>query len=361
MPLHILHIATSMNRGGLETLLMNCYRHIDREQIQFDFLVHRSFRADYDDEIEALGGTIYRLPRLNPFSPGYYAALMRFFHAHPEYHIVHCHLDCMSAIPLSVAKKCGVPVRIAHSHNANQDKNWKYILKRIFMKQTPKFATHYFACSKQAGSWMFPGQSVTVIANGIDTPQYQFSATYRNSIRTELNLADHFIIGHTGRFMPQKNHDFLIDVFREVHDRQPNSVLLLIGEGPLSGSIAQKVKQLNLEDSVRFLGVRSDVNQLLQAMDAFVMPSLYEGLSLATVEAQTAGLPCFLADTIPSECHLTDNVSFLSLSAPPSEWATAILSTDYSQRRSGHETVRNAGFDIRATADFLQDFYLNIG
>ena len=356
--IRILHIVTYMGRGGLETLLMNCFRHINREQIQFDFLVHREFRGDYDDEIEALGGRIYRLPRLNPANPGYFRALYDFFKSHPEYRIVHCHLDCMSALPLSVAKKCGIPVRIAHSHNANQDKNWKYLLKRFYMKKIPHTATHFFACSIDAGNWMFPGQSVTVLKNGIETDRFCFSSNTRSAVRTELGIQNQLVIGHTGRFMPQKNHSFLLDVFAQIRENNPNALLLLIGEGPLEREIRQKATELALIDSVRFLGVRKDVDRLLQAMDVYIMPSLYEGLSLAAVEAQSSGLPCFFSGTVTAECKLTDSVTFLPLSASPAKWAEAILRTDVSGRKSGHKAVRDAGFDIQNTADFLQDFYL---
>ena len=212
--IRVLHIVSFMQRGGLETLIMNCYRHIDREKMQFDFIVHRPFRADYDDEIEALGGKIYRLPRLNPFSPEYKKALVEFFTAHPEYRVVHCHLDCMSALPLAAAKQCGVPVRIAHAHSSNQDKDWKYPLKRLYMSKIPASATHFFACAQDAGEWMFPGQNITTINNGIETDRFSFSPEVRAEVREELGLGDALVLGHVGRFAPQKNHTFLLTHLR---------------------------------------------------------------------------------------------------------------------------------------------------
>ena len=358
MPIRILHIVTYMGRGGLETLLMNCLRHIDREQIQFDFLVHREFRGDYDDEIEALGGKIYRLPRLNPANPGYFRALEAFFRSHPEYRIVHCHLDCMSALPLSVAKKCGVPVRVAHIHSSSQDKDWKYPLKLFCMRWIPKFATHFFACSKAAGEWAFPRQTVCVVKNGIDTLIFRFDNSVRCKIRKQLCLKKHLVLGHTGRFVSVKNHAFLIDIFSEIHQRVPDSTLILIGTGELEDAIRRKTSSLGIKDSVLFLGSQANVSDYLQAMDVFVMPSLYEGLSLASVEAQASGLPCYFSDTVPRECKLTDTVTFLPLSASPAQWAEEILKADISSRKSGHEAVREAGFDIQNTADFLQDFYM---
>lgn len=358
MPIRILHIVTYMGRGGLETFLMNLYRAADREQIQFDFLVHREFQADYDDEIEALGGKIYRLPRLNPFSPSYHRALNTFFREHPEYQIVHCHQDCLSAIPLAAAKKAGVPVRIAHSHNASQDKNLKYLLKLHYMKKIPDAATHFFACSKAAGEWMFPGQSVTLVNNGIETKRFVFSPKVREEVREELGFQDELVLGHVGRFSPQKNHEFLIDIFKEVHVRCPKAVLLLVGEGPLEAQIQKKTEDLGLTDAVRFLGLRTDVNRLYQAMDVFVMPSHYEGLGIVAIEAQTAGLRCVLSDTIPPECMITDYIAFISLHSSADIWAEQILLSMTGERRDWRGEVTAAGYDIKNTAILLQNFYL---
>lgn len=360
MPIRILHIVSYMQRGGLETLIMNCYRHIDREKMQFDFIVHRDFRSDYDDEIEALGGKIYRLPRLNPFSPGYKKALRDFFRSHPEYRIVHCHLDCMSALPLAAAKECGVPVRIAHAHSCDQDKDWKYILKRIYMKKIPAAATHFFACSAEAGAWMFPGQKSTIINNGIDTEKFAYRPDVRAAVREELGLDHELVLGHAGRFVPVKNHDFLVDIFAEVHRSHPDARLLLMGTGPLEEQIRQKVSQMGLEDTVRFLGVRSDVDRVLQAMDVFLLPSLNEGLALTSVEAQTAGVQCFFSDRVSAKCKMTDNVTFLPLDAPPEQWAKQILVATQLPRGSQKEKIAAAGFDIQTTAKWLSNFYFEM-
>lgn len=360
MPIRILHIVSYMQRGGLETFIMNCYRHIDRNLVQFDFIVHRNFRSDYDDEIEALGGIIYRMPRLNPFSPAYKKALLDLFHAHPKYRIVHCHLDCMSSIPLAAAKKCGVPVRIAHAHNSNQDKNWKYPLKRIYMRKIPAVATHFFACSEAAGQWMFPEQNVTVIDNGIETEKFAFDPEIRSEVRAELGINQELVLGHVGRFMPQKNHAFLIDIFAEVIKRKPNAKLLLMGTGPLENQIRDKVKSMNLANNVKFLGVRSDVNRILQAVDVFVLPSLYEGFGISAVEAQASGAYCVLSDMIPEACKITDVVTFLSLKNDASSWAEEIIEVAKNERVSQSGKIAAAGFDIQKTADWLQMFYINL-
>lgn len=358
MPIRILHIVSYMQRRGLETMLMNCFRHIDRDAVQFDFIVHRSFRADYDDEIEALGGKIYRLPRLNPFDPGYKKALRDFFREHKEYRIVHCHLDCMSSIPLSVAKEFGVPVRIAHAHSSNQDRDWKYLLKRFYLKKIPDVATDFFACSEDAAKWMYPNQAVRIINNGIETEKYAYSPEERNRIRSTLGLNDSFTLGHVGRFIPVKNHEFLIDVFASICKHVPDARLLLVGNGPLEDTIRTKVRSMNLEKNVLFLGVRDDVHQILQAIDVFLLPSLYEGLGMVSVEAQTAGVKCVVSSNVPTVCNLTGNVTFLPLENGTDEWADKILSLNLNERVSAHNIVIQAGYDIQHTANYLQKWYL---
>ena len=204
--IRVLQVVTYMGRGGLETMLMNYYRHMDRDKVQFDFLVHRDFEADYDQEILSMGGKIYHVSRLVPWSRGYREGLKRFFKEHPEYKIVHVHQDCLSSVALECAKECGVPVRIAHSHSSNQDKNIKYLIKRHYMKQIPQFATDCFACVKDAGDWMFEGQSYQILHNAIDASVYAYSSEKAITIREELNVGRNLVMGHVGRFNAQKNH-----------------------------------------------------------------------------------------------------------------------------------------------------------
>ena len=276
-PIRVLHVVTQMTRGGLETMLMNYYRHIDRSKVQFDFLEHRDYMADYDEEILSLGGIIHRLPRLNPLSPGYLHAADRFFANHPEYHIVHSHLDCMAGIPLKYAKKHGVPTRIAHAHNSNQDKNFKYPMKLLYKQSIPRYATELFACGQEAGKWMFCGRSFTVLNNAIDAEKYIYSAGVRAEVRQELGIEQQtLVVGHVGRMSPQKNHAFLITVFHALLQKHADSKLMLVGCGNLEADIRKQCESLGIADRVIFTGVRNDVNRLLQAMDVFVMPSLYE-------------------------------------------------------------------------------------
>lgn len=358
--IRILHIVTYMGRGGLETMIMNYYRNIDRNRVQFDFLVHRDFEADYDKEIIQLGGRIYRLPPLNPLSKEYLSKLDNFFKEHKEYKIVHSHLDCMSAIPLKYAKLNGVPVRIAHAHSSNQTKDLKYPLKLFYKTKISKYANNLFACSNDAGRWMF-GKSAdfTVLNNAIDTEKYLFNNNTAQKVRKELNIKnDSLVIGHVGRFENPKNHIFIIDIFAELLKNNSNSVLLLVGEGSLRKSIEEKVNSLGIKNNVIFAGLRTDVNELLQAMNVFLFPSLFEGFGIVALEAQASGLPCLISDKVPIECKKTDLVYQMNLSDSPNKWAEKVIELSKIKRENTYEEIKKSGFDIKANAENLEEFYL---
>lgn len=360
MPIRVLQIVTTMNRGGLETMLMNYYRHINRDKVQFDFLVHRQEEGDYEKEIISLGGKIYRAPALNPFSYAYYKALDSFFSEH-KYDIVHCHLDCMSAVPLSIAKKHDVKNRFAHAHSKSQDKDLKYPLKLLFKRFIPICSNELFACGIDAGEWMFNGNKFSVINNAIDARVYSFENSIRALKRMELGLLDQFTVCHIGRFNYPKNHNFIIDVFNQLLKIEPEAQLLLVGIGDGLSAIKNKVSDLNICKSVQFLGLRSDIPELLMAADAYLFPSLYEGVSLATIEAQASGLPCFFSDRIPEECKVTDDVVFISLEKSPSYWAEQIYNSRQHKRSDNYDDIKSAGYDISDKAKWLEDFYLRRG
>lgn len=358
-PIRILHVVTYMGRGGLETMLMNYYRHIDRDKVQFDFLVHREFEADYDKEILSMGGRIYHFSRLIPWSRKYRRNLKSFFKLHPEYKIIHVHQDCLSAVALQCAKECGITVRIAHSHNSNQDKNIKYLIKRHYMKQIPQFATDCFACGKDAGDWMFSGHPYQILHNAIDASIYTYSTEKAVAIRKQFHIERNFVIGHVGRFDSQKNHTFLLDIFNECVKIVPNIKLLLVGDGEGRDKIEEKAKFLGLEDKVIFTGVRSDVPDLFQAMDVFVFPSLYEGVPVTMIEAQASGLPCVISDSIPKDCVITtDLVTTMSLSDTPHDWAKHIIDHSHIKRSNQFDEIQAAGYDIVKAARKLENFYL---
>lgn len=357
-PIRVLHVVTHMNRGGLETMLMNYYRNIDRTQVQFDFLVHRQERAAYDDEIESLGGKIYRLPRLNPWNCSYLNALNRFFDEHPEYKIVHSHLDCMSAIPLTAAKRAGVPVRVAHSHSSSQDRDLKYILKLYYKRKIPTVATALFACGDSAGRWMFSKNPFSVVNNAIDAKCYVYDPVVREKERKKLGIRNNtLVVGNVGRFSYPKNHVFLIDIFSEVIKRC-NAVLLLVGDGELRPMVEKKVQELGIQDHVIFAGVRSDVPDLMQAMDVFVFPSHYEGLPVTLIEAQAAGLPCLISDGVPLECKKTDLVYQLPLKDHPERWVDMAIGVSKTIRTDRYFEIKNSGYDIESQASILQNYYI---
>ena len=358
-PIRVLQVVTHMERGGLESMLMNYYRHIDRERVQFDFLVHRMEKAAFDDEIESLGGRIYRLPRLMPWSKSYLSALNHFFDEHQEYKVIHVHQDCLSSVILKAAVQHNIPVRVAHSHSASQDKDLKYPIKLWYKRDIPKYATNLFACGKGAGDWMFGGASYQIINNAIEVAAYTYDPTKRQEMRRQLGFENEFTIGHVGRFNQPKNHSFLLDIFAALLKKEPNAVLLLVGGGEDMPKIQIKAHALGIAEHVRFLGVRSDVADLMQAMDVFVFPSLYEGLPVTMVEAQAAGLPCLISDKVPPECILTNGlVDVLPLSAEPETWAEKILEKKEVPRTDRRSEIAAHGFDITTEAVKLQEFYL---
>lgn len=357
-PIRVLHIVTHMERGGLETMIMNYYRNIDRSKVQFDFLTHRDTNASYNDEILSLGGKIYSLPPLNPFSRKYIRALDDFFKNHKEYHIVHSHLNAMSTIPLKYAKKNGVKFTIAHSHTSNQEKNLKYFIKYFSKKFITKYADELFACGNKAGKWLFGTKDFMILNNAIDVDKYTYDSKKAKEVRSKLGLDDEFVIGHVGRFCTPKNHEFIIDIFNEVQKIEPNSKLVLVGEGELKDKIANKVISLGLDKKVEFLGLRSDVNDLMQVMDVFLFPSLYEGLPVTMVEAQSSGLKCFISNTVPKDCILTDNVKVIDLGKNSNIWAEEIVKYKNYTRENTKKQIEKANFDIKENSKWLQNFYL---
>lgn len=357
--IRVLHVVTYMGRGGLETMLMNYYRHIDRSKVQFDFLVHREFEADYDEEIKSLGGRIYHVSRLVPWSRRYKAELRRFFRTHPEYKIAHVHQDCLSSVALQCAKECGIPVRIAHSHNSNQDKNIKYLFKRYYMRKIPETATELFACGKAAGDWMFGGKAYQLLPNAIAAEKYIYEEEKAKKIKKELDLEKNIVIGHIGRFNPQKNHKFLIDIFEKCFEKNQKVRLMLIGDGEGRKEIENKVKERGLQDNVIFMGVRKDVPELLQAMDVFVFPSLYEGLPVTMIEEQAAGVPAVISDRVSEECIITkDLVKVEGLEETPEQWAGEILKQVKISKRDRSEEIKKAKYDVETTAKWLEEYYL---
>lgn len=363
-PIRVLQVVTTMERAGLETMLMNYYRNIDRERVQFDFLRHRDGEHAYDAEIRAMGGRIYTVPPFNPINTnGYPSALNMFFSEHRNnYRVVHAHLDCLSAIPLRFAKKYGISTRIAHAHVSRMTFDIKLPIRMFYRALLPYTATDLFACSGDAGKWMFGKRKFTVIPNAIDCSAFSYDAQNSERLRRENGLSNRLVIGHVGRFDPVKNHAFLIEVFRKIVNQRRDSILLLAGAGNTMAEIKAMVREYGLDDQVRFLGSVSNVPELLQMMDVFVFPSLYEGLGISLIEAQSTGLPCFASQNcVPDSANITGNVRFLPLDAGAEAWADAILREvgSSANRQNCTQAVRDAGYDIQTEARKLEMMYLN--
>lgn len=363
-PIRILQCFARMDRGGSETMIMNLYRNIDRNRIQFDFVVHTNEKCEFDDEIIALGGKIYRVPRFkitNFYS--YIKAWNMLFKEHKgTWSIIHGHMFTTSAIYLKIAKNYGL-TSIAHSHNTSSGHGLRAFIKVIIQFPIRFVADYYFACSKNAGTWLFGKRACRkdnfyVFNNAIDSKNFIYDPEIRTKKRIELQLEDKFVVGHVGRFHKQKNHDFIVDIFNEIYRKNESARLLLIGDGFLRKSIEKKVNDLGLSNYVIFAGVRSDIPEILQALDLFLFPSLYEGLPVTLVEAQASGLMVRASDTITREVAITDLIDFYSLKSPATYWANEILkNSEANERENKLDEIIKARYDIKQNTKWLEEFY----
>lgn len=370
-PIRVLHIVGRMDRGGIETMLMNLYRKIDRSQVQFDFLAHYGREATYNREIRALGGRIYEMPALRDETHVYYwrllsyiKALHRFFREHPEYQIIHGHMTNTASIYIPIARKYGVRRAIAHSHSTFRKAGTMGIVTDILQRPVCKYATDYFACSNAAAHRLYPKRlidegKVRILPNAIDAEAFRYDPALRQEVRKELGIGEETVIGCVGRFRPEKNQTFLLDILAAMSPEQ-NVRLLFVGDGPCEAAVKARCSRMGLADRVLFLGQRGDIPGLMQAMDVFCLPSLWEGLPLVGVEAQAAGLPVVASDSVTKETDLFGNVSFLSLDAPASQWAQALLQAALLPRKDTLDALRRAGYDLNTTVPWLQGFYLNL-
>lgn len=360
-PIRVLHILQRMEAGGTQALLMNIYRKIDRTKLQFDFLVVYEEKQFYDDEIEQLGGRLYRMSfredlNLLKFKVG----LKNFFEHHKEYKVVHCHAYTIGYFCLKAAKKAGIPIRIAHSHNNETVHNIKYVPKLIMQRIFAHYATDLFACSEEAGKYLFKNRKFNVLNNAIDSDKFIFDEQMRIEVRRELGIEKKFVVGHVGRLHPQKNHTFLLDVFAEIKKKKDNAILLLIGTGPLEQNIKEKAQQLGLDKDVIFLGNRKDMYRIYQSMDIFVFPSLFEGLGIVAIEAQAAGVPIVCSEGLPIETEITPLYKRMKISDGALKWA--IMAIENSENPVRHTNMQKfiiaKGFDMSATAEMIQGYYL---
>lgn len=365
--IRVLQVIGSMNRGGAETMIMNLYRNINREKVQFDFVECGSEPAAFDNEIQALGGRIFHCPRYNGKNHFTYVKWWDdFFETHAdEYGIVHGHIGSTAAIYLKIAKKFGL-FTIAHSHNTRTQVNLNEIIYAIYSYPVRFIADQHFACSKAAGVSRYGRKTgndprrCIILNNAINTDAFRFSKSERDVMRDRLRISDKIVIGHVGRFSEQKNHSFLLQVFKNLVSKMPNAVLLLVGDGTLRSSIEKYIADNNLSKNVILAGVQSSVSPYYQAMDVFLFPSLYEGLPVTLVEAQTSGLPCVISDKVPRESILaSDLVTIQRLNQSPEQWADHVLMRLKEQRTDHSEVIKSCGYDIFETAKWLEGFYLD--
>ena len=347
--------------GGVESVIMNYYKNIDHSKVQFDFLVESTSKIIDRDKIESMGGRVIIIPSYS--NPLRYMKTLEKIFKQEQYDIVHSNMNALSVFTLRAAKKAGIKIRIAHSHSTSNKKEWKKtIIKKLLRPFSKKYATHFFGCLEYAARWLFGNKiveegNVTIINNAIDNDRFKFNNLIREEVRNELHLSNKFVIGHIGRFMMQKNHNFLIEVFCEIQNTNENSALLLIGDGILRKEIANKIDKLNLNDKVLFVDTTSAPERFYQCMDCFVLPSLYEGLPVVGVEAQINGLNCYFSDTITKEVKISENVKFLSLKQNAQYWANCILDDFILQKKLRQEFVDNNDFNITYQAQKLVEIY----
>lgn len=358
-------VFTILNRGGAETMVMNYFRAIDRSKVTFDFLVHRREKGAYEDEIERLGGRIFRLPALNALNMfSYNKAVSRFFDTHPEYRMVHGHCSELGYFIYRQAHKRGFEFIAAHAHNSPAGFDLKMPFRNMLKHLMRPHLTHYFTCGQESARWLFGhklAKKAIFLPNAIDARLFSFDSAKREEVRLQQGWNQRFVVGNISRFSPQKNHTFLIDVFVEILRREPSALLVLVGSGgSLKERIKEKAERLGIGDNVRFMGIRSDIPELLQGMDVFVFPSFFEGLGIAQLEAQATGIRVINSTAIPQEgIIIPEIVDLLALSLSAHEWAEKTLqATKKHQRKDRYEEIAQSGFDIHKNALWLQEIYI---
>ena len=352
----VLCILANMNAGGAETFLMKIYRQLDRTKYEIDFCINVPDKCFYEDEITSLGGKIYRIPSKSESFQLYKKKLFDVVNSNGYKHVLRIASNGASFIDLKIAKKAGASVCAVRSSNSSDGKGIKLKLAhRIGRVLYGKYVDVKIAPSDLAAIYTFGEQAykngeVNILHNALDLEVYKFESAERKRIRAEFGIKESEILcGHVGRFSPQKNHEFLIDIFSELCKEHPNNKLLLVGNGELEEEIREKCAEKGMLDKVIFAGVRSDIPAVLSAMDIFVFPSFYEGMPNTVIEAQSTGLPCIVSDTITKEAKITDIVSYVSLNESTAVWASIVskLAELAVDRETYHTLMKNSGYDIQ--------------
>ena len=370
----VLHVVGRLNIGGAESRIMDLYRHINREKVQFHFMQHTAERCAFEEEVESLGGKVYHVPRFNVKNYfAYKKAWQEFFQTHPEIKVVHGHMTSTATIYLPIAKKAGVEITIAHARSAGVDSGLKGHLTRFLRRNLYQKCDYRFTCSELAGEDVFGnqkeiGRKAKFIPNAIEVDKFAFDQEVREQIRRELGISYKFVIGHVGRFSHMKNHKYMLQILEqcikiEREQRLPETVLMFLGDGELKEEIYSRAVEMGISSRVLFLGNRKDVYRYYQAMDYFLLPSLYEGLPGTAIEAQASGLPGILSDTVTKEAVVSDLLQMRSIKENPQLWAKEIIEESQKNKESSHramyvDVVKKASFDVEEQAKRMQEFYL---
>lgn len=358
-PMRVLQIIGIVCGGGVESVVMNYYRHIDRSKVQFDFVIDGYGTSILDEEIARLGGKVYKV---EPYKSNVFKYMEQIYKIVKmgHYTIVHSHMNTLAIFGLFAAWLAGAKVRIAHNHATSDISEGKrYWMKMLLRPLNRFFANKYCACSQVAGKWMFGKlDNVKIIKNAFDIDAWSYNECVRNRWRSKLNLNDKFVLGHVGRFEQAKNHMFLLDVFAELKRSSNNSVLMLVGDGSLRKQIENRVKCLGIEKDVLILGLRADANELMQAMDVLIIPSFFEGLSMVAIEGQAASLPIIASMGVPQETDVTNGIVFLPLAEGQKKWSEKILFLRNTNVHTSHKReLIVAGYDISLAANELEGWY----
>lgn len=365
-PIRILHVLGDLNLGGAEALVMNIYRNIDRDRIQFDFVIHTENECAYNQEIRNMGGNIFAVPRYNGLNHLKYSKAWNRIFSEKKYNIIHCHVRSTAAIILYIAKRYGI-YTISHAHNTSEERTLRGLCKRLYEIPIRYVADSFFACSYDAGKWQFgkricSGDDFFILKNGISIDKFVYDESIRQKVRSSLNIGNQCVIGHVGRFDLQKNHKKLLHIYKELLKLDENNLLILVGTGKLEATIKEQARALKIYDKILWLGTRTDVNELMQAMDIFVFPSLFEGLGIVLIEAQAAGLPCIVSNTIPKEACISTLVEKMDVNKSSLEWAEQIANIKHNGvvRESPIDQLYKSGYCIIDTVKWLENFYLMI-
>ncbi len=340
---------------------MNYFRHFDSERYCIDFVTHDISEDSYMAELEELGSKVYKLP---PFSIGSVSVIKSEFDKilteHPEYEIIHCHMANAAVFYYSVAKKHGIEIRILHSHQNKAADTWTHAIRNLpLLALGRRASTDYVACTQAAGDFLFGRHSYAIVKNAIDIHHFAYDENVRAQVRRQLEIPEEsLVVGHVGRFCPQKNQMFLLDIFKAMLLLHPDSRLLLIGEGDDEELLTERVNELEISDKVHFFGVADDVAPLYQAMDVFAFPSLYEGLGIVAIEAQANGLACLMSNGVPTDAKVLESTTYLSLNDDEMTWAKKLIALAGAGRDAdGEKLVAQAGYDINVEADKLMSYY----